>query len=453
MKTRRESRKCSPLCLRIDYSPKLCSILCSHQFQSTMGPGETPTSMAVSAKEKIQASANHLWFSIRNLDMESKKRTAEKSDVDKSPPGQATLESVMRAMFSSCTTGGALDEHMKSGSGSPERTSSFCNNMPKVSREDPVYQQLFVDSKLKAEEAVSQLREQLELRKEVQKADPSAADKATTNAVPKPFPISTPTQQREISIPKKMLDTGPSISGPIETTSPLHTASMSFDDGISAISAQTLEEMARIYELDETLINRVHSDVTQDPAEPAAENWKSAYPSNASPRRNGSKMGPLHFTRTGRSHGTHGTQRSKGTRSIYTKSTLSTQTTEFANAWRRDEQKYWQDIVKEQTDLDLAEGSPMTKKVRDLSRPDMVSFSQSFLLHEFERTPSHQQSLGHSNYLRQKSKLDGTITTAGSSVHSSYQSTPMQPKALGSFVADDLMDILVLPPGTEMCEI
>ena len=49
----------------------------------------------------------------------------------------------------------------------------------------------------------------------------------------------------------------------------------------------------------------------------------------------------------------------------------------------------------------------------------------------------------------QKTKRDGTITTAGSSMYStSYHGTPAYQKSPGQ-----LVNILVLPPGTEMGEI
>ena len=161
---------------------------------------------------------------------------------------------------------------------------------------------------------------------------------------------------------------------------------MSFDDGISEISAATLQEMAKMYEADETLLHRVYSDITQDPAEPRSENWKKSHDdaaavNAASPQRSSGgssfyRANPLNFTRTrtGRSHGTLSTHRSKGARSMATKSTLSTQTTDFANAWKRDEQQYWQDVVKED-DMhhDPAVQPTVRRKSGDLRRPEMVS--------------------------------------------------------------------------------
>ena len=376
------------------------------------GPVETPSSMAQSARNTIQASASQIWSSIRtNLDIESMKRqsgssTRSSSDDEGVQQQLTSLESVMRAMFSSCTTGGVagMEETtnvtitMQSGcppTGDQEVARNLC---PQSVREEAVYERLFMDSKLRAEEAVSHLREQLEQKKEewasVQKqASLSAAQEKKlqsggSGAIPKPFPISNPSSKREISIPSKVTDgSGPSNGGAHRsssegvTSSPLHAMSMSFDDGISAISAQTLDEMARMYEADETLLLRVHSDVTQDPAEPAMENWKKTHAEvyGGSPQRSSfSRSNPLSFTRTrtNRSHGTMSTHRSKGARSMATKSTLSSQTTDFANAWKRDEQKYWQDVVKADdihNDIDPAADPTTFVRSRDLHRPEMVS--------------------------------------------------------------------------------
>ena len=391
---------------------------------------ETPSSMAQSAKNTIQASASQVWSSIRNLDIESMKRQGiSPTNVDGVQQHVTSIENVMRTLFSSCTTGGGaavasgMEDTMKFTTAAMQSPPSVTdgsvsfrrrddpeeaarNLCPSAVREEAVYERLFIDSKLRAEEAVYHLREQLEQKKEewasTQKQTPLSAShhekkiggSERGGPIPKPFPVSNPSSskaKREISIPSKVTDnSGPSNahrSSPegVSSSSPLHTnMNMSFDDGISEISAATLQEMAKMYEADETLLHRVYSDITQDPAEPRSENWKKSHDAAvnaASPQRScgGSsfhKTNALNFTRTrtGRSHGTLSTHRSKGARSMATKSTLSTQTTDFANAFRRDEQKYWQDVVKED-DMhnDPAAESSGRRKSGDLRRPDMVS--------------------------------------------------------------------------------
>jgi hypothetical protein len=89
-------------------------------------------------------------------------------------------------------------------------------------------------------------------------------------------------------------------------------------------------------------LDRVHSDVTQDPVEALEESWKNTVDPNrgSSPHRMSS---PLRFQRTGRSHGTLNTKQTIGT-----KSTMSSQINEFASVFGKDEQQYWQDVVQEQ---------------------------------------------------------------------------------------------------------
>jgi hypothetical protein len=94
---------------------------------------------------------------------------------------------------------------------------------------------------------------------------------------------------------------------------------------------------------DEVDIHRVHSDVTQDPmdGEGVEESWKET----VNPRLD--SCSPLRMGRSSsRSHCTVHTKRSQGTKG--TKSTESTQTNEFANVWQREEQKYWEEMVKEE---------------------------------------------------------------------------------------------------------
>jgi DNA-directed RNA polymerase specialized sigma24 family protein len=135
---------------------------------------------------------------------------------------------------------------------------------------------------------------------------------------------------------------------------------ISFDDGVSAISQDTLEQMARVYPGESEFLERVHSDVTQDPVDTPDESWMHTVNPNrqGSPFRQGQRISsPLRFTRQGRSgEGTINTKHSRQT--IGTKSTMSTQTHEFASAFRKDEQKFWQDVVNEQDEReDPADGS------------------------------------------------------------------------------------------------
>jgi hypothetical protein len=306
--------------------------------------------MAQSARDKLQTSASQFWSSIRSLEENMKKPVVSpESPAEERSGGNTSLESVIRVMFGACTgvspdaqSTSKRDATSETSSRSLEKSKSTCEPIsPNPSQEDAMYTQLFRNEHFRAEEAVSHLREQMEMRKEVR--DPqrqSPPHSKGTKTLHKIFPASSPgspRKEREITVekspPKKQTKREPHVP-----------QNMSFDDGISAISAHTLDDMARMYEVDETLLNRVHSDVTQDHVDTSVENW------HGTAQRSGAKMSPLRWARTGRSQGTINTKHSRGTRSFATKSTLSTQTTEFASAFRKNEQNYWQDVVDEQGD-------------------------------------------------------------------------------------------------------
>jgi hypothetical protein len=177
----------------------------------------------------------------------------------------------------------------------------------------------------------------------------------------------------------------------------------SFDDGISSISNHTLEEMALAYEAVDGF-SRIRSDLTQDPKLKIEESWKQTVTSRGDTVREPG-MSPLRLRRGGRS--------SNSRYSTQTKSTASTPTQDFASAFRRDEQQYWNDIVKDQ-------GS--------------------------RRTPSQKPG----DFL--KLTRDGTITTVPSSSCSGTH-TPSRSRSNRRSDPDRLLDVLIMPPGTEMAEI
>ena len=223
---------------------------------------------------------------------------------------------------------------------------------------------LFSDNQLRAEEAVSHLRQQLEGMRD-SKSPPRRGVNHSGKEVPCLFPASSPKHKRDISVPNVVADP-PSRRTAVNDD-------VSFDDGVSAISQETLEEMAKLYLGSNGFLERVHSDVTQQPVDAPEESWKHTVNPNrrASPTRQGrTGMSPLRLTRQGRSQGTINTKQSRHTTG--TKSTMSTQTHEFATAWRKDEEQYWQDMVKE--DEDPAESVGISSRheklirIRDLRR-------------------------------------------------------------------------------------
>jgi hypothetical protein len=357
-----------------------------------------PTSMAQFAKDKLHASASQFWSSISSTVVTPDKKMSKDSEF--SP--QISLENVMRVMFGSCTTGAgaevSVDVPDSAPASQPEKSQNTCPvPRSRSSHEEAVYLKLFIDEQIRAEDAVCHLRQQMEQRKEERNVQRQTSLTNPFQTIPGPFPVSSPNQKREISIPASKVQDSAS---PTEGTSQQKSVSLSFDDSISAISQQTLEEMARMYEEDVTLV-RVFSDVTQQPSDPAMESWKHTQTTTNSPKP--PRLFPLSLTRN-RSHGTINTKGSKGARSFGTKSTLSSQTTGFASAWKRDEQKYWEEVVNEQdVKPGFGDAGNMFLKVRDTRRrsADAVSHlvrttdvirEQEYLKTNFLTFPCRSQS-------------------------------------------------------------
>lgn len=281
-----------------------------------------PLEMA-QARDKLQASAREIWSSIRSFDDVARKRDGESTQPTESANVMSLerIESVFKVMFGSCTTGGvpqASPEEDPTDSTKPfERRSRSVRSRDFVSGEH-VYAQLFIDDqKVRATRAVDGLRERA---------------------------ASSP-RARSASRLREPLPTRRSLPAALPTTKAVDISSdFSFDDGISAISAHTLDEMARIHDHKTT----VYSKNTITPNRTSQVETITYHGSN---RRNpGASIGnrptstkvtstPLKFTR-GRSSGTLG---SKGT-----KSTKSSHDSEFASVWKKEERKYWDDVVQQQ---------------------------------------------------------------------------------------------------------
>jgi hypothetical protein len=338
---------------------------------STNSNPETPSSS--NKMNQIQASANQLWSTM----------TTHRSEKEGQGGVQATAESMMRVMFGACTSGSAAadqDLHIVSPSNSRERSNSTCE----PADPDTLYPKNY--SEKQALSAVEHLQE-MRLSSPVKRT-------SSSSKVPGIFPASFPAQKTlsEQSGAPIMESINPRLN--------------SFDDGISSISAHTLEEMALAYEALDVLdgFSRIRSDLTQDPKLKIEESWKQTVTSRGDTVREPG-MSPLRLRRGGRS--------TNSRYSTQTKSTASTQTQDFASAFQRDEQQYWNEIVKDQ-------GS--------------------------RRTPSQKPG----DFL--KLTQDGTITTVPSSSCSGAH-TPSRSRRKSQSDPDRLLDVLVMPPGTEMVEI
>jgi len=337
-------------------------------------------------------------------------------------------------MFGSCTTG--LDRTTEKSTtkaetpqkvpSSPRQTTNVTTpDPPKVQKLDPdtLYRDIFSDDHMRAEEAVSHLRQQLEQQRKVEKP---AGKPYTNNHFPSMFPASSP--QRNIAVPSHPIKELPST---IEQKQKTSERQLSFDDGISGITQLTLDEIEMQNSLDD--LSRVYSDITQDPIEEVEESWKQTLkPRIDSAFR--SSTNPVVMSRSTRSQCTTQTKRSYGAKSLATKSTLSTQTHDFAGVWQREEQKYWEDVVREQEGLEM-EPSHALDRQKKLSRAREITRKS-----RFDRDD-------------QNSKRDGTITTVHSTVVSNRSAYPELSLAATRRDPDRFLDVLIMPPGTEMIEI
>jgi len=315
-----------------------------------------------SKMKNIQSSATQLWSSMTNL-----------RSVEKEQEGgvQATAESVLRVMFGACTTGSrdvVAEEFDMVTPSKLKKTNSSEGNSPEMLYPKDV------------SEAVEHLQEK--------QASTSRQSSFSSMKIPGLFPMSTP----KTKTVKVQSQDSPVFEHVI-------SEDKTFDDGISSISASTLEDMALAYEAMDG-ISRMRSDVTQDPHQKVEESWKQTVVRKGGTLREPG-MAPICLSRDGRSSNTR--------YSHQTKSTVSTQSEEFVSVFRRNELDYWNDVAKE----DDVRGKPNMKP------SDFLKLAQ-----------------------------DGTITTVPSS---SCSATPTFRK---SRLDDDrLLDVLVLPPGTEVAEI
>jgi len=293
------------------------------------------------------------WTSVKRVTMSPRDAC---SVVDQEELRKMSLESVVQVMFGSCTApvipSSSGQENPSPSAVTPATvvTTTMPELTPKKSRSyntksldfgvdpDALYRSLFSDNHLKAEEAVAHLREQLE-----QQQRKAAAGKSR---VPGVFHVSTPPRKAAAETSRttnqlEMEETQTTADSPASSGNcPLLDSS--FDDGISMITQHTLDLI--VEDLQEQQLRRVHSDLTQDPIEEVEESWKQT----VQPDRFSSS--PFRTTRSSnRSHCTAHTKRSNGTKG--TKSTQSSNTTDFADVWQKEEQKYWDGVVKEEEEV------------------------------------------------------------------------------------------------------
>jgi hypothetical protein len=152
----------------------------------------------------------------------------------------------------------------------------------------------------------------------------------TPKAVPKPFPVSSPARAKSEGLV--------SPAGPSELDI---SANLTFDDSISAISAHTLEAMARTKGQHRPDLSRMTIDAARRP------------PKNS--RRTHEPV-QLYKSRSSQSR--------KSTMSTPSKASQSTGTTESSSFeyWQKEEQKYWTSESKKEFKRSTSKGSRGSKE-------------------------------------------------------------------------------------------
>jgi len=285
--------------------------------------------IATSAKEKVQIA----WTSLRSLTIEDgdaarcslQQRLKKVIEVD--PKAENAWDSMVKAMFGSCTAG--IPEETQSPLSLTSRSSKSVESAGTISptreKEEFFYSQFMNKDRTRAHKAVSAVLS-LKERK------PNPPPKATS--VPKPFPVSSPAR-KEDSVPPILVREiiPPKNASGIEN-------GLSFDDGISAISAHTLEELVREEEMKRGIaqgmqFNRFAALKQNQSKESSLFSLSHTSPEKIEEGKD--KLGqPIYLSR--------GNSRTSK-RSYGTRSTRSTHTSEFESTWRRDERKYWQDVA------------------------------------------------------------------------------------------------------------
>lgn len=322
------------------------------------------TKMANQAKDRLQ----NAWSTLKSLTMEE---DGDGGSIFRLKSGSmepvAGWESMMKTMFGSCTTGMPHAEESPSNSSRSSKSRSHCEPCDPASpvreKEEFFYAQFLSKNESvqsRAEKAVSSVRNH---RKESPPVRTRSAPKS------KPFPVSTP-PRKQATPPVLVHNIAPSYRAPELPPN----GSMSFDDGISAISAHTLEELARQEEAFRT--TRGRSELTTDSLDE-----DSLLAASFSPARFGGARGvrspkDLEVTRSHSGLDMSRTSSRLSKRSAGTKSTRSS--SEFENAWRKDEQKYWQDVVEhDETNMGRPESPEkrqeiMLKRVAALKERSLV---------------------------------------------------------------------------------
>lgn len=310
-------------------------------------------SMTDAAKEKLQG----MWTSIKSMtvDEDRQKAFSKLRKAVEVEGGTAAIENMMKTLFGSCTNG-VVDETDMPASLNQKPCQQLSSAQEK---EEFFYSQFLSNDRARAAQAVNALREQSGSSQgsnhREQKHSPPTTPRPT-RVVPRPFPVSTP-PRKDSPQQRQPTEISCQVHDALPTLPRDRAATVSFDDGISAISAHTLDELVRQDELKkQQCFGPVRSDLTSDSTDLVQR--KSSLDSSIFPPTTPSrsinydgedKLSPLTQPSLAQPlNRSHGSWKSRGNRSLETRETRSTQTTEFETVWRKHEQKYWQGLVEEE---------------------------------------------------------------------------------------------------------
>mmetsp|Transcript_22627 Transcript_22627/g.34177 ORF Transcript_22627/g.34177 Transcript_22627/m.34177 type:complete len:374 (+) Transcript_22627:153-1274(+) len=297
--------------------------------------------MASTAKEKAQ----FVWTSLKSMTMDSNEGDGNSISqrlrrvMDTENKGEPSAwDSVMKTMFGSCTN--VIPDEIAS----PRPLTSRCSKSfesadplsPTREKEEYFYSQFMTKDRNTAQQAISSVRSQ-----EGKMASPPPQ----ASSIPKPFPVSSPFNRADqVQMPVGLFqETAPPSAG--------HAIDclVSFDDGISAISAHTLEEMVNEQEKRKGRKVSVRPESSDCDIQQIQSKESSLFSHLLSPDRieeEKDQPGPMvDLSRVNSRH----SKKSTGTRS-----TRSSHTSDF-DAWRRDEQKYWNNVVQQDAGVVIKE--------------------------------------------------------------------------------------------------
>lgn len=282
-------------------------------------------------RDKLQSSARDLIKSVEQA-VSRGKPTSE---------NVKSLESTLRAVFSSCTTGAEANvtkNNDEEYSDKDKPKGSYSSPQPQISSSrgyqkeagEHIYAQLFYDDQIRGGEAITALKE-IETRKSItpQKAFYSS------QLSPKPFPPYAQAQ----TLQRSEFDIRPTNT---------------FDDSISAISAHTLEAMARA----SGTPSAHNPSFPREVASSRNEKVERVEPSPVFVPKEHALSKPVAPVFRVRSTGDQSTP-SKNSHSTPT----TTDSSSFDN-WQREENKFW---------LDQAKKDQLEKKQRRPSHGELVS--------------------------------------------------------------------------------